>query len=535
MAEQRYDAVVVGAGPNGLVAANHLVDAGWSVLVLEAQPDVGGAVRSDREVHPDYVHDTFSAFYPLAAASDTIRSFELEQHGLTWVHAPAVLGNPLPGGEWALLHRDRTVTAALAEAAHPGDGQAWLDFVALWDVMGDAVVGALLSPFPPVRAGLSALRRLPAAGGLDYVRMMLTPISDLGRQRFGGEAPRILLAGNAGHADIPLDATGSGVLGILLCMLGQTVGFPVPQGGAGMLSQALADRLRAYGGEIRCDAEVTRIDVAGGRAVAVRVGEERYVATRAVLADVVASKLYGGLVPPEDLPDAVRRQMRVFQLDPGTVKVDWALDGPVPWSSPPAHEPGTFHVADSVAQMSEALTQVTAGAVPAAPFLLAGQMTTTDPTRSPAGTESLWAYTHVPHRSADDAGAPDGVGAVRGVWDRDDCERFADRMQARIEEHAPDLASRIVARRVLGPREMEARDANLVGGAVNGGTANLHQQLVFRPVPSGWGRAESGIGGLYLASASAHPGGGVHGAPGMNAARAALAHHRVRALTRTGR
>jgi phytoene dehydrogenase-like protein len=214
--------------------------------------------------------------------------------------------------------------------------------------------------------------------------------------------------------------------------------------------------------------------------------------------------------------------MRTFQLDPGTVKVDWALDGPVPWRHQPAYAPGTVHIADSVTQMSQALAQVTAGAIPAEPFLLVGQMTTSDPSRSPAGTESLWAYTHVPHRAAFDA----GDGGIRGEWDADDRERFADRMQARIAKYAPDLESRIVARRVLGPREMEARDANLVGGALNGGTANLQQQLVFRPVP-GLGRAETGIGGLYLASASAHPGGGVHGAPGMNAARAALAHRRA--------
>jgi phytoene dehydrogenase-like protein len=535
MVQEQYDAVVVGGGPNGLVAANHLIDAGWSVLLLEAQPEVGGAVRSDRELHPDYVQDTFSAFYPLAAASETIQSFHLEDHGLRWVHAPAVLGNPLPGGEWAVLHRDRAVTAELAEAAHPGDGQAWLDLVGLWDLMGDPIVRALLTPFPPVRPGLAALRRLPAAGGLDFVRLLLTPVTDIGRERFGGVPPRILLAGNAGHADVPLDGSGSGVLGVLLCMLGQTVGFPVPEGGAGMLAQALANRFRAQGGEIRCEAEVTRIEVDRGRAVAVRVGEQRYAASRAVLADVVAPKLYGGLVPPEDLPPTVRRQMRGFQLDPGTVKVDWALDGPVPWASPPPYAPGTVHIADSVEQMSEALAQVTAGAVPAKPFMLSGQMTTSDPTRSPQGTESLWAYTHVPHHSAYDAGADDGSPGVRGVWDHDDCERFADRMQARIEEHAPDFASRIVARRVLGPREMEARDANLVGGAVNGGTANLHQQLVFRPVPGTWGRAETRIGGLYLASASAHPGGGVHGAPGMNAARAALAHHRLGAVTRVGR
>jgi phytoene dehydrogenase-like protein len=217
--------------------------------------------------------------------------------------------------------------------------------------------------------------------------------------------------------------------------------------------------------------------------------------------------------------------MRSFHLDPSTIKVDWALSGPVPWSSPPPHAPGTFHVADSLEQLTEAHGQVTAGAVPARPFMLAGQMTTADPTRSPAGTESLWAYTHVPQRAAYDA----GDGTVRGTWDADDRERFADRMQARITALAPDFESRVLARRVLGPREMEARDANLIGGALNGGTAQLHQQLVFRPV-AGRGRAETGIGGLYLASASAHPGGGVHGAPGMNAARAALLHHRVRRL-----
>jgi phytoene dehydrogenase-like protein len=217
--------------------------------------------------------------------------------------------------------------------------------------------------------------------------------------------------------------------------------------------------------------------------------------------------------------------MRSFQLDPSTIKVDWALDGPVPWAAPPAYAPGTFHVADSVEQMSEAFSQVAARAVPAEPFLLAGQMTTSDPTRSPAGTESLWAYTHVPQETLRDA----GEGGIRGVWDRDDCERMADRMQERIERHAPGFGSRVLARRVLGPHEMEARNANLIGGAINGGTSQLHQELVFRPVP-GSGRAETGIRGLYLGSSSAHPGGGVHGAPGMNAARAALAHHRVRRL-----
>ena len=521
-----FDAIVIGAGPNGLVAANRLIDAGWSVLVVETQPTVGGAVRSDDDVHPGFTHDTFSAFYPLAAASPTIRSLGLESYGLVWRHAPAVLGHPLADGDWALLHRDLGITSALMDLQHPGDGQAWRDLCAQWDHIGDHVIGALLSPFPPLRNGLAALARLRGAGGLDFARMALTPATRLGATRFGGEAPRILLAGNAGHADIPLDAPGSGFIGLLLVMLGQTVGFPVPEGGAGMLTRALARRLEDVGGHIRCSSEAATISVANRRATGIRTVEgETLTAGRAVIADVAAPHLYGRLLDPADLPARVLRRMRSFELDPSTVKVDWALDGPVPWRSPPLYAPGTFHVADSLGQMTQALGQVAAGAIPAEPFLLAGQMSTADPTRSPAGTEALWAYTHVPQRTTGDA----GDGGIRGHWDRADAERFADRMQARIERHAPDLASRILSRRVLGPREFEARDANLIGGAINGGTAQLHQELVFRPIP-GLGRAETPVRSLFLGSASAHPGGGVHGAPGMNAARAALAHDRLRRL-----
>lgn len=521
-----FDAVVIGAGPNGLVAANHLIDAGWSVLVLEAQPEVGGAVRSAADVHPDYVHDTFSAFYPLTAASDTISSFHLEDHGLTWRHAPAVLGHPTPDGGWALLHRDREVTAASMEALGPGDGDNWLRLCDEWDRIGEHIIAALLTPFPPVRPGLGVLARLRGVGGLQFVKDLLTPVNELVRHRFAGPGPRLILAGNAGHTDIPLDAPGSALMGVIMSMLGQTVGFPVPEGGAGGLTAALARRFESLGGEIRCGTQVTRIEVDNGRARAVRTAAGDVVAARqAVVANVIAPILYGKLLDEGDLPARTAKGMASFQLDPATVKVDWALDGPVPWAAAPLTTPGTLHIADSVTQMTESLNQVSTGAIPAAPFMLSGQMTTTDPTRSPTGTESMWAYTHVPRVTREDAG---GEG-IRGVWDASDCERFADRMQERFEHLAPGFGSRLVARRVLGPRELEARNANLVGGAINGGTAQLHQQLIFRPVP-GTGRAETPIKNLYLGSASAHPGGGVHGAPGMNAARAALAHARVRSL-----
>ncbi|CAN5305932.1 NAD(P)/FAD-dependent oxidoreductase [soil metagenome] len=523
MTAEPHDALVIGAGPNGLVAANLLADAGWSVLVLEAQSHVGGAVHSDDSVADGFVHDTFSSFYPLAIASPVLQALRLDEHGLRWSHAPAVLGNPKPDGSWAMLHRDVARTAAGLEARHAGDGDAWMALHDQWRAIGPALVDALLSPFPPVRGTLRMLSQLPRVGGLDFVRTLLQPATTLAESRFGGDGARLLLAGNAAHSDIPMVASGSGMLGLLLTMIGQTDGFPVPEGGAGRLSQALADRFTSRGGEIRCDTEVRSIVVKGGRATAVRTSDgERLAAGRAVVADVSATALYGDLVDWSELPARVHRGMRSFELDPGTIKVDWALSSPVPWDNPPDAAPGTVHIADSVDQMGHALNAVSTHSIPADPFLLAGQMTTADSTRSPAGTESMWAYTHVPQEVHRDDG-PDGL---TGSWDQDEIERMADRMQARIERYAPGFGSTITARRVLGPREMQERDANLVGGALGGGTAGLHQQLVFRTVP-GLGRAGTPITGLFLGSASAHPGGGVHGACGANAARAALAAARL--------
>ncbi len=519
---------MIGSGPNGLVAANLLADAGWSVTVLEAQPTIGGAVRSDTDVAPGFVHDTMSAFYPLAAASPTIAGLQLEDQGLEWVHAPAVVGNPLPDGSWALLHREREDTAAGFDELCPGDGDGWLQLCEMWDKIGPGILSALLNPFPPVRAAGRLAASLPQAGGMQVLRTLIVSVRRLGQEYFSGEAPRILLAGNALHADLSPEGAGSGLFGLLLVMLGQSVGFPVPRGGAGELISAMARRLEAKGGTIETSAEVTSVVIRRGRAVGVRLRDGTEVpASKAVIADVSAPALYGGLVPLEELPSRVRRGIQRFEWDPSTVKVDWALSGPVPWKPAPPAAPGTVHIAHSVDELSIFAAQISGQSVPSDPLMLMGQMTTTDPTRSPAGTESLWAYSHVPQQASYDAGN-DGI---RGVWDADDLERMADRMQRRVERFAPEFASRIVARRILGPRELQARNANLHRGAVNGGTANLYQELIFRPVP-GLGRAETPIKRLYLGSASAHPGGGVHGAPGSNAARAALLHERGGRLRR---
>jgi phytoene dehydrogenase-like protein len=341
----------------------------------------------------------------------------------------------------------------------------------------------------------------------------------------------MLLAGNAAHADIAMDAPGSAVMGWLLIMLGQHLGYPVPKGGAGMLAQSMARRFQSEGGTIRTSTRATEVVVRDGRAVAVRTEHgEQIEARQAVVADVTAPSLYGDLVGWDNLPERFRRKMDRFEWDPGTVKVDWALDNQIPWTNGPTQTPGTVHLAETIDELATAQHQINNHQIPARPFMLVGQMASADPTRAPEGGEAVWAYTHVPHHTESDAG---GEG-IRGAWDRDDTERMADRMQRKIEEYAPGFGDRVTARRVLGPHEMQERNENLHGGALNGGTSNLQQELVFRPVP-GLGRAETPIKNLYLGSASAHPGGGVHGACGSNAARAALAHARVRRLFTGGR
>jgi phytoene dehydrogenase-like protein len=309
-------------------------------------------------------------------------------------------------------------------------------------------------------------------------------------------------------------------------MLGQQHGWPVPEGGAQALTDALVTRLTARGGRVQCGARVDRVIVRDRRAVGVRVaGGDTVSAERAVLADVGAPSLYLDLVGPEHLPGRLIDDLRRFQYGAATFKVDWALSAPVPWLDPAVSGAGTIHVADSMEDMSRTTQQLIWGHVPDRPFLLVGQMTTADPSRSPAGTEALWAYTHLPQKVRDDAGA-DGI---TGTWDERESDALAARMEDRIERMAPGFKALVLGRHVFTPRSLEVADANLVGGDVQGGTGQLHQQLIFRPTP-GLARSETPVKGLYLASASAHPGGGVHGACGANAAKAALAHDRLRRL-----
>ncbi|MFI9548865.1 phytoene desaturase family protein [Streptomyces sp. NPDC052016] len=525
------DAVVIGAGPNGLVAANLLADAGWSVEVLEEQPEPGGGVRHDRGVDPDFVTDLFSSFYPLAVASPVLTALRLEDHGLRWSHAPHVLAHPLTDGRCAVLDRRIDVTAESLDAFHAGDGAAWRRLHTVWERLRPDILDALFTPFPPLKATTRLAVRLRGAGGLRLARTLVLPVRRMGDEEFGGEGGRLLLAGNALHADLAPEAAGSGGFGWLMSMLGQTYGFPVPAGGAGALTEALVHRLRARGGTLRCGQRVGRILVHGGQAVGVRTTDgEKVAARRAVLADVSVPALYGELVEPQHLPAQLLADLKRFQWDFATFKVDWALDGPVPWRAERAGRAGTVHLADGLDELTRFAAQIAMRQVPDRPFALFGQMTTADASRSPRGTESAWAYTHVPHHVTSDAGEE----GLTGTWDEREQNVMADRVERQVERFAPGFRSLIRARRVLAPPTLQALDANLLGGAINGGTTSLHQQLVFRPVP-GTGRPETPVRGLFLASAGAHPGGGVHGAPGANAARAALRRRRAPGLSRMQR
>ncbi|MFD5459916.1 phytoene desaturase family protein, partial [Streptomyces olivaceus] len=442
------DAVVIGAGPNGLVAANLLADAGWSVTVLEEQPEPGGAVRHDSEVAPGFVNDLFSSFYPLAAASPVLRGLDLEDHGLRWSHAPHVLAHPLSDGTCAVLDRDVAATAASLEAFAPGDGAAWERLHEVWDRYRADIVDALFTPFPPVRAGARLALRLRGGGGLRLARTLVLPVRRMGEEEFRGEGGRLLLAGNALHADLAPEAAGSGGFGWLMSMLGQTYGFPVPVGGAGALTEALVRRLRARGGVVSCGRRVERVLVRERRAAGVRTADgETVTARRAVLADVSVPALYGGLVAPADLPDQVLTDVRRFQWDFATFKVDWALDGPVPWRCEPAAGAGTVHLADGLDELTRFAAQIAMRQVPDRPFSLFGQMTTSDPSRSPRGTESAWAYTHVPHHIRSDAGEE----GITGSWDSRERELMADRVERHVERFAPGFRALVRARLVLAP------------------------------------------------------------------------------------
>ncbi len=495
------DAIVVGAGPNGLTAAAYLVRAGWSVLVLEAEPEPGGAVRTREATLPGFRHDLGAAFFPFGQTSPALQPLDLQGAGLVWRHAPMDSAHPAPDGTCPTIARD--VDATAASFGEP-DGAAWRRIAAWHARTGPRMLDALFAMLPALGPALRF-------GPLNLLRLAQVALSSgrgFSSRTFRSEAARRVVPGLALHADVGPDDPCGAAVGFILALLASSGGFGVPEGGAGAITAALLRRVEEKGGELRTRARVERVIVKAGRAAAVRVeGGDEIAASRAIIADVGAPALFLRLLDPEHVPARVQRAMRRFKHGFGTFKMDWALAGPTPWALEEPARAAVVHAADSLDDLAAFTREVRAGALPSHPYLVIGQQSVADPTRAPAGRHTLWAYSHVPSE------LPGGWEAAR--------ERFADRVEDRIEELAPGFRARVLARAIWAPPDLEAMDANLAGGDIAGGSADIRHQLFFRPVFP-YFRHRTPVRGLYLGSSYAHPGAGVHGACGRNAALAAL-------------
>ncbi len=496
------EAVVIGSGPNGLAAAIRLAEAGRQVNVLEAADRPGGAVRSEELTLPGFVHDTFSSVYPAGAASPVFARMPLAEHGLEWVQPAACSAHPLPDGRAAVLYRDVDRTARSLDRLRPGDGERWAGFASPFLEAFEAVRATMLSGFPPVGGPLKLLSQAGPLRSVEFARLLATSATGLGHRLFEDERSRAWLYGAAMHGDTPPERAGSAIAAFYLNLLGHAVGWPSPRGGAGRLTDALAGHLERLGGQIRTGARVDRILSTGGRATGVAVVGGDRVEAPLVIADVMPHALVR--MAGDALSSWYRRALRRYVYGPATIKVDWALDGPIPWVNEEVREAGTVHVGGGERELLASVAAAHDG-LPADPFLLLGQQSVADPTRAPEGKHTAWAYTHAAREGID-------WSAVQGEQ--------VERIEAKVERFAPGFRDRILARHVLGPADLEARDENLVGGDVGGGSYSL-RQTVFRPLPS-VSPYRTPLPGLYLGSAAAFPGGAVHGVPGDAAARAAL-------------
>lgn len=468
MNKSKYDAIVIGAGPNGLAAAITLAQAERSVLVVEGCGVVGGGTRSEELTLPGFTHDVCSAVHPLGVGSPFFRTLPLEKYGLSWIYSPAAVAHPLDDGSAVLLERSVNDTAANLGTDRKSYARIFGPLARDWPELAPLLLGLTQFPRHPIAAASFGLRAMRSAMNFAY-------------SNFRGERARALFAGLAAHAILPLERMPTSAFGLILALLGHAYGWPVAKGGSQNIANALRSHLESLGGEVVTSQFVQSL--------------EDLPDARAILCDVTPRQLLR--IASGRLSASYRRALERYRYGPGVCKVDWALSQTIPWKARECHRAGTVHIGGTIAEVAESERAPWKGEHAARPFVLLAQPTLFDPSRAPEGKHVAWAYCHVPN------GSPTDV---------------SERIEAQVERLAPGFRDCILKRNVIVAAQMEQHNPNLIGGDVNGGSAEL-SQLFLRPT---WRRYRTTAKGIYLCSASTPPGGGVHGLCGHLAARAAL-------------
>jgi phytoene dehydrogenase-like protein len=466
-----YDAVVVGAGPNGLAAAIRIAQHGFSTLLLEGSGKVGGACRTEELTLKGFQHDIGSAVHPLALASPFFLSLPLKKYGLTWVQPELPLAHPISAGVVVVLRRSVGETA---ESLGKDAGNYRKVFEPIVS-NSESLIEEFLQP-------MIHLPRHPIMA-LNFGRQAVLSIEDFCRGHFSQRPAKALLAGLAAHSFLPLTAAGTAAFGLVLGMLGHAVGWPIPVGGAQAISKALSLHLETLGGKIQTDALITSLS--------------QLPRARVILFDVTPRQLIA--IAKEKIPARYRRTLERFKYGPGIFKIDYALKRPIQWLDEECRQGGTIHVGGPFEEIAEAEDQVARRQCPDRPFLLLSQPTLFDPSRAPEGRHIAWVYCHVPNGSSFD---------------------MTERIERQIERYAPGFQDCVLARHVTTTAQLEIGNPNLIGGAITGGANNLWQ-LIARPTLSAV-PYRTPIKDIFLCSSSTPPGGGVHGMCGFHAANAAL-------------